>query len=142
LLWIFDAVRQFGAAGGCRGIRLAARYRDRNVVAVGIGGDEQKGPPKLFRDAIATLPRMGFLRLTANRGRDWRAGIDLARFNLQAELLDTRTTPRRTEFSRELSGPADSGGNMSYQQPCARGCCPSIAKHPVRDYFDHGLRSR
>src|SRR6266404_889547 len=51
VLWIFDAVRQFGPAAAQDVFELAAKFRHRNVVAVGIGGDEQKAPPELFRDA-------------------------------------------------------------------------------------------
>src|ERR1700690_3942072 len=51
LLWIFDAVRQFGPGAAREVFKLAVRYRDRHVVAIGIGGDEQKAPPELFREA-------------------------------------------------------------------------------------------
>src|SRR5258708_1217143 len=47
LLWIFDAVRQFGPGSAQDVFGLAARFRDRNVIGVGIGGDEQKAPPEL-----------------------------------------------------------------------------------------------
>src|SRR6266567_4037155 len=53
LLWIFDAVRQFGPGAAREVFGRAVKFRDRNVVAVGIGGDEQKAPPELFRDAYA-----------------------------------------------------------------------------------------
>src|SRR6266496_5975929 len=53
VLWIFDAVRQFGAEAARDVFEVAVHYRDRHVVGVGIGGGEQKAPPELFRDAYA-----------------------------------------------------------------------------------------
>src|SRR5262249_48558255 len=53
LLWIMDAVRQFGAADARRVAELAARYRDRHVAGFGIGGDERQAPPELFREVYA-----------------------------------------------------------------------------------------
>src|SRR5207245_9750182 len=64
VLWIFDAVRQFGAEAARDVFEVAVHYRDRHVVGVGIGGDEQKAPPELFRDAYAYASDNG-LRLTA-----------------------------------------------------------------------------
>src|SRR5215470_12443842 len=53
LLWIFDAVRHFGSAEAQRVAELAVRYRERNVVGFGIGGDERRAGPELFREVYA-----------------------------------------------------------------------------------------
>src|SRR6202162_2502457 len=67
LLWIFDAVRQFGAEKAQGVLDLAVRYRDSHVAGIGIGGDEQKAPPELFRDAYAYAADHG-MHLTAHAG--------------------------------------------------------------------------
>src|ERR1700757_615051 len=48
--WILDAVRQFGVEPAMRVAELAAERVDRGVVAVGIGGSEERGPASWFKD--------------------------------------------------------------------------------------------
>ena len=59
--WIFDAVRQFGVEAARSVFEFAVRYRERGVVGIGIGGDEQKAPPELFREAYAYAADHGLL---------------------------------------------------------------------------------
>lgn len=49
LRWIFDATRQFGPDAAMKVAHWAARLKDAEVVAVGIGGDELSIPAKEFR---------------------------------------------------------------------------------------------
>src|SRR5690348_1964711 len=67
LLWIFDAVRHFGSAEAQKVAELAVRYRDRNVAGFGIGGDENRAGPELFREVYSFCADHG-LRLTAHAG--------------------------------------------------------------------------
>jgi aminodeoxyfutalosine deaminase len=67
LLWIFDAIRQFGAEKAQSVLDLAIQFRDRNVVAFGIGGDEKAGPPEWFAGVYAQASEHG-LHLTAHFG--------------------------------------------------------------------------
>src|SRR6266516_1204038 len=86
LLWIFDAVRQFGAEPAHRVFEFAAKYRERNVVAIGIGGDEQKAPPELFREQYAYASAQG-LRLTAHAAESGGPESIWGALNLGAERI-------------------------------------------------------
>ena len=57
--WIFDATRQFGIEHVREVLRWTARYRRRNVVGFGIGGDEAAGPAKLFTDIFREAHDLG-----------------------------------------------------------------------------------
>lgn len=50
-LWIFDAVRQFGADKAMDVARLSAQLKSHGVVAFGLGGDENSLPAADFRRA-------------------------------------------------------------------------------------------
>ena len=86
LLWIFDAVRNFGPEKAEPVVDLAIQFRDRNVVGFGIGGDEVKGPPELFKDAYARAADHG-LRLTAHAGENAGPESIWGALNLKAERI-------------------------------------------------------
>src|SRR6202162_451787 len=67
LVWIFDAIRQFGAEKAQSVLDLAIQFHDRNVVAFGIGGDERGGPPGGIGGVFARGAEHG-LHLTAHAG--------------------------------------------------------------------------
>lgn len=138
LLWIFDAVRQFGVDAARAVFELAAHYRDRHVVAIGIGGDEQKAPPELFRDAYAYAAGQG-LRLTAHAGEYAGPESIWGALNLRAERIGHALTAEQDpELVEELANrqiPLE----MCITSNLRTGCCKSLADHPVRRYFDQGL---
>ena len=65
--WIFDAVRHFGLDHVREVLGWAARYRSRGVVAFGIGGNEERGPARLFADVFRAARDQG-LHVVAHAG--------------------------------------------------------------------------
>jgi len=138
LLWIFDAVRQFGPGAAREVFELAARYRDHNVIAVGMGGDEQKAPPELFREAYAYAAEQG-LHLTAHAGEYAGPESIWGAMNLKAERIGHGLTaiqdPELVEELAMRQRPVE----ICISSNIHTGCCKSLAEHPVRNYFDQGM---
>ncbi len=138
LLWIFDAVRQFGPGAAKEVFELAGHFRNRNVIGIGIGGDEQKAPPELFREAYAWAEENG-LRLTAHAGENAGPESIWGALNLRAERIGHGLTAAQDpELVEELSKrqiPVE----ICITSNLRTGVCKSLVDHPVRNYFDQGV---
>lgn len=138
LLWIFDAVRQFGPEKAQEVADLAAQYKSSSIVGFGIGGDERQAAPELFRDVYAYAADHG-LRLTAHAGESAGPESIWGALNLRAERIGHGLTGwHDAELVEELSRrqiPVE----ICLTSNLRTGCCQSLADHPVRNYFDHGL---
>ena len=138
LLWIFDAVRQFGAEAAQQVFELAVRYCDRNVIGVGIGGDEQKAPPELFREPYAWAADHG-MRLTCHAGENGPPESVWGALNLRAERVGHGLTafhdPDLVEELAQRQVPVE----ICLTSNQRTGLCPNLNDHPVKSYFDHGV---
>jgi aminodeoxyfutalosine deaminase len=138
LLWIFDAVRQFGTEPAQRVAELAAGFRDRAVVGFGIGGDERQGAPELFRDVFAFAAKQG-LHLTAHAGETGGPESIWGALNLKAERIGhgftAATDPELIEQLAERQVPVE----ICITSNVRTGVCAKLEDHPVRQYFDEGL---
>jgi aminodeoxyfutalosine deaminase len=138
LLWIFDAVRQFGAEKAQEVFELAAKYKHRNVVGIGIGGDEQKAPPERFREQYAYAAGHG-LRLTAHAGESAGPESIWGALNLGAERIGHGLTADQDPELIEELATRQIPVEICLTSNLRTGCCISAADHPVRRYFDQGL---
>jgi len=138
LLWIFDAVRQFGAEKAQQVAELAVRVQRASVVGFGIGGDERQGAPELFREVYAYAADHG-LRLTAHAGETAGPGSIWGALNLHAERIGHGLTAAQDpELVEELSTrqvPVE----ICLSSNLRTGICSSLPEHPLRHYFDQGL---
>src|ERR1700685_1983893 len=138
LLWIFDAVRQFSIDEAQKVFELAARFSDRHVVGVGLGGDELKGPPELFRGVYAYALDHG-LRLTAHAGETAGPESIWGALNLQAERIGHGLTAAQDPDLIEELAQRQIPVEICLTSNVRTGLCNSVGEHPTKNYFDHGL---
>jgi aminodeoxyfutalosine deaminase len=138
LLWIFDATRHFGAEEAQKVFQLAARYKDRHVVGVGIGGDEVKAPPELFRGVYAYAEDHG-LRLTAHAGETGPAESIWGALNLHAERIGHALSAAQDPDLIEELAYRQIPVEICVTSNLRTGCCKTAAEHPVKNYFDQGM---
>ncbi|MGH3055382.1 MAG: adenosine deaminase, partial [Gaiellaceae bacterium] len=138
LLWIFDAVRQFGSEKAKSVAELAVGFKARGVVGFGIGGDEAKAGPELFREVYAYAADNG-LRLTVHAGESAGPESVWGALNLRAERIGHGLTAwHDSELVEELSRrqiPVE----ICMTSNLRTGVCSALAEHPVRRYFDQGI---
>ncbi|HEV7519978.1 MAG TPA: adenosine deaminase [Candidatus Angelobacter sp.] len=138
LLWIFDAVRHFGPEAAGEVFNLAARLRDRNVVGIGIGGDEARGPAEGFRDLYKKAADNG-LRLTAHAGETTGPESVWGAINIGAERighgLSAASDPELMEVMAQKQVPLE----ICITSNLRTGACKELQEHPVKKFFDEGL---
>lgn len=138
LLWIFDATRHFGVEEAQKVFELAVRYKSRHVVGVGIGGDEVKAPPELFRGVYGYAESNG-LRLTAHAGETAPAESIWGALNLHAERIGHGLTAAQDPDLIEELAYRQIPVEICLTSNLRTGCCKSITDHPVKSYFDQGV---
>jgi adenosine deaminase/aminodeoxyfutalosine deaminase len=136
--WIFDAIRQFGPETAKPVFDLATERVGEGVVAIGLGGDEERGPARLFADLYREARDRG-LRLTCHAGEMagpasvWEAleigserighGIRAIEDPALVTHLAAKNIPLEVCITSNLR----------------TGAVPSLAAHPVRKLYDAGV---
>jgi len=136
--WILDAVRQFGIEPAREVARLAAARQDRGVVAIGIGGSEERGPAGWFREMFAFAKSAG-LHLTAHAGESggpesvWEA-LALGAERIGHGIAAVRD-PALLRHLRDHQIPLE----ISITSNLVTGVVARLEDHPVRALYDAGV---
>ena len=138
LLWVFDATRHFGVEEAQKVFELAVRYKSHHVIGVGIGGDEQKAPPELFRGVYAYAEDHG-LRLTAHAGETGPAESVWGALNLHAERIGHAFTAAQDSDLIEEIAYRQIPLEICITSNLRTGVCKAASEHPVKNYFDQGI---
>jgi aminodeoxyfutalosine deaminase len=141
LYWIFDAVRHFGPrrAGLVVDEAVALRRASDNIVGIGLGGDERRAAPGLFRDVYARAASEG-LRRTAHAGETmgpesvWSALRELKADRIGHGLRAVED-PALVAHLAERRIPVE----VCMSSNLLTGCCPSVDQHPLRQLYDAGV---
>ena len=115
LLWIFDATRHFGVEEAQKVFELAARFRDRHVIGVGLGGDELKAPPGIVSRRLCLCRRPG-IAVDGACGGGGATGIHLGCAQPSRRTHRSRIYRQPgCRLDRRTCATADSGRALYYQ---------------------------
>ena len=136
--WILDAVRQFGVEPAMQVAALASERLDEGVVALGIGGSEERGPASWFHDVFAFAKRQG-LHLHAHAGESMGPGSIWDALALGAERIGHGIAavgdPALMRHLRERDIPLE----ICITSNLVTGVVQRMEDHPVRRLFDAGV---
>ncbi|HUR37115.1 MAG TPA: adenosine deaminase family protein, partial [Terriglobales bacterium] len=143
LLWIFDAVRHFGADEAAKVVELAIQFRQQSaaapsVIGFGIGGDEVRAEAKLFHDVYLHAAENG-LHLTAHAGETVGPESIFAALNIGAQRIGHGLHAEEDGELMEVLAERQVPIEVCISSNVRTGCCRRIEDHPVRRMFDHGL---
>jgi adenosine deaminase/aminodeoxyfutalosine deaminase len=137
--WIFDAVRHFGVEHTREVLRWAERLRAQGVVALGIGGDETRGPAELFGEVFREAREMG-LHVVAHAGEacgpeSVRQAVETLGAERIGHGLTAAGDPGVLALLRDRQIPLE----VCLTSNVATGVLGRIEDHPLPQFLEAGL---
>ena len=138
VVWIFDAVRQFGPQAAMRVAELAAERRTGGVIAFGLGGDESRYPSSEFKDVFKFARNSG-LHISTHAGETTDSTSIWGAIELGAERIGHGIRAAGdTSLMRHLRD-NDIPLEICISSNVATGAVPSLEAHPVRQLYEAGV---
>jgi adenosine deaminase/aminodeoxyfutalosine deaminase len=140
VLWIFDAVRHFGAEEAARVFRKAAELKrlHPSVIGIGIGGDERRTGAEPFRELYAEAKKNG-LHLTVHAGETVGPEGIWSALNIGAERIGHALSAGKDPELIDVLATKQVPVEICITSNLRTGCCVRLEDHPVREYFENGL---
>ena len=136
--WILDAVRQFGVEPAMEVAKLAAERVDRGVVALGIGGSEERGPATWYRDVFAFARRAG-LHLHAHAGESAGPQSIWDALEIGAERIGHGIAAVHDQALMRHLREQDIPLEICMTSNLITGVVKRLENHPVRRLFEAGV---
>ncbi len=136
--FVFDAVRQFGLEHVEATAEAAVRWKGRGVAAFGIGGDEARGPARLYRGVFEQVRRHGLAAVPhggemAGPESVWEA------LECGARRIGHGIRSIEDPLLMEELRKRDVALEVSITSNVRTGAVGSLREHPVRRLFDAGV---
>jgi adenosine deaminase/aminodeoxyfutalosine deaminase len=137
--WIFDAIRHFGVEHTREVLHWAERLRPQGVVALGIGGDETRGPAELFPEVFREAKEMG-LHVVAHAGEasgpeSVRKAVELLGAERIGHGLTAARDPAVLALLRDRQIPLE----VCLTSNVATGVLARVEDHPLPQFLEAGL---
>jgi adenosine deaminase len=136
---VADLVRDYGAKQAAVTLAKVYEVKDLGVIGIGIGGQEQKFPPELFKSVFSKARKLGF-HTSAHAGEAagaksvWEAAV-----TLQAERIGHGTHAEEDGKLVEYLAAKKIPLEMCPISNVRTGAVKNLKAHPVRRYFDQGI---
>lgn len=136
--FLFDAVRQFGREHVEATAEAAVRWKGRGVVGFGIGGDEARGPARLYRDVFEFVRRHGLAAVphggeTTGPESVWEA-LECGARRIGHGIRAVEDPALIQELRRR-----DVPLEICLTSNVRTGAVPRLEDHPVRQLFEAGV---
>jgi aminodeoxyfutalosine deaminase len=136
--WIFDAIRQFGIEPAARVFAIAKECRSLGVIAIGLGGDEERGPAAWFGDLYREAKNAG-LNLTCHAGEITGPESVWQAIEIGSQRIGHGITSIRDPDLLNVLCERDIPLEICPSSNVSTGAIANFAEHPLRKLWDAGV---